>query len=93
MYRDELHEFIDSLNDDIVGPALHKLVDTLPDELVPQTLRRMQFLHARLTDPLCEATRDVSAIAAGADRHHAQPPRLAPGLLKARHAPPQRSLS
>ena len=50
--RDDLHEFIDGLEDELVVPPLHALVDSLPDELVPEALRRMHFLRARVTDPV-----------------------------------------
>jgi hypothetical protein len=41
LVRAKLHQLIDRLDDDILGPALHAAIDTLPDEVVPQVLRRM----------------------------------------------------
>jgi hypothetical protein len=40
--RDELHQLIDALDDDIIVPALHTLVDTLPDQTVPTVLGRLK---------------------------------------------------
>ena len=47
--RDELHNFIDEIEDDLARPGLHATVDTLPDELVPVVLNRMRALRARTT--------------------------------------------
>jgi hypothetical protein len=47
--RDELHEFIDEIDDDLARPGLHATVDTLPDELVPVVLNRMRALRAGTT--------------------------------------------
>ena len=45
--RDELHEFIDEIDDDLARPRLHATIDTLPDALVPDVLNRMRALRAR----------------------------------------------
>ena len=46
---DELHQLIDELDDEIIGPALHALVDTLPDDAVPAAVSRLKAMHERLT--------------------------------------------
>jgi hypothetical protein len=47
--RDELHEFIDEIEDELAKPGLHATIDTLPDELIPVVLDRMRALQARIT--------------------------------------------
>jgi hypothetical protein len=47
--RDELHEFIDEIDDEGAKPGLHTAIDTLPDELVPVVLKLMRALRARTT--------------------------------------------
>jgi hypothetical protein len=47
--RDELHEFIDEIDDELAKPGLHATVDTLPDELVPLVLDRMRALRQAIT--------------------------------------------
>ena len=49
--QEELHQFIDQLDDDIIGPAFHAAVDTLPDQIVPAALKRLSYLRERVTDP------------------------------------------
>jgi hypothetical protein len=40
--RDELHEFVDEIEDDLARAGLHATIDTLPDELIPVVLDRMR---------------------------------------------------
>jgi hypothetical protein len=47
--RDELHEFIDEIDDDLARPGLHATIDALPDALVPTVLNRLRALRARTT--------------------------------------------
>jgi hypothetical protein len=47
--RDELHELIDAIEDELAKPGLHATIDTLPDELIPIVLNRMRALRAGIT--------------------------------------------
>jgi hypothetical protein len=60
--RQQFHEFVDELQDELDKPALHAVVDHLPDELVSVALERMRALRARLpaTRPLHQRRREPS---------------------------------
>ena len=47
--RDELHDFIDQIDEELARPGLHATVDTLPTELIPVVLKRMRELRAGIT--------------------------------------------
>ena len=47
--RDELHDFIDEIDEELARPGLHATVDTLPEELIPVVLKRMRELRAGIT--------------------------------------------
>jgi hypothetical protein len=48
--REEFHQFIDELDDDIAKPSLHAGIDKLDDAWIPSALNRMRALRARLPD-------------------------------------------
>jgi hypothetical protein len=48
--REEFHQFIDELGDDLAKPGLHAVVDELDDIWIAPALSRMQALRARLAD-------------------------------------------
>jgi hypothetical protein len=47
--RDELHDFIDEIEDELAKPGLHATIDTLPDDLIPVVLNRMRALKDGIT--------------------------------------------
>ena len=47
--RDDLHDFIDDMEDELAKAGLHATIDTLPDELILVVLNRMRALRARTT--------------------------------------------
>ncbi len=49
--RDELHQFIDELEDDTVKAALHAGIDRVDDALIPAALARLRALRQRLHNP------------------------------------------
>jgi hypothetical protein len=42
--RDELHNFIDDIDDELAKPSLHVTVDMLPEYLIRVVLNRMRDL-------------------------------------------------
>ena len=42
--REELHQFIDELDDTLVKPTLHAVLETLPDEQLLVAVQRMRAL-------------------------------------------------
>jgi hypothetical protein len=53
--REELHVFIDGIDDNIARSALHTAVETIHAELIPAVLERMRFLRDRIADPSIES--------------------------------------
>jgi hypothetical protein len=47
--RDELHELIDEIEDQLAKPGLHATIDALPDELIPTVFNRIRALQAGTT--------------------------------------------
>jgi len=47
--RDDLHDLIDELEDELAKPGLHATIDTLPEELILVVLNRLRALRARTT--------------------------------------------
>lgn len=47
--RDDLHDFIDEIEEELAKPGLHATIDTLPEELIPVVLNRMRALRAHAT--------------------------------------------
>ena len=47
--RDDLHDFVDELEEELTKAGLHATIDTLPEELIPVVLNRMRALRARTT--------------------------------------------
>jgi hypothetical protein len=47
--RDELHELIDDIQDELAKPVLHATIDALPEELIPTVFNRMRALQAGTT--------------------------------------------
>jgi hypothetical protein len=46
--REELHQVIEALDDDLLVPALHAAVASLPDYLIPHVLARIEAQQQRL---------------------------------------------
>ena len=44
--REEFHQFVDGLDEDLVKPALRAIVAALPDELLLLAVQRMRALRA-----------------------------------------------
>ncbi len=47
--RAELHEFIDTIDDELARPGLHATIDMLPEDLISVVLDRMRALRERRT--------------------------------------------
>jgi hypothetical protein len=44
--REDFHQFVEELDDELVKPSLHAVIDSLPDHAVAVALQRIRALRA-----------------------------------------------